>query len=189
MPSRHFGDRHLHLLIVSQRDRVVVFHTDKEDGIAVMIDAIRHIYDLEFPRNNHRMSLYCTASIGAVAEKYGIAGLSESVLKAASRQLVNDLDGDEEDLEEQTEHFFGFGTVSEEFHDAGAPRTKISLTKPGHFAFAVRILRQDLATIRTLPIFQKLLKEVPQLAIDLFNLEAEEKDELEEQQKKIKDLR
>jgi hypothetical protein len=163
----------------------VIFHPDKEDGIAAMIDAIKHIYGLAFPDDCYGIPLYLFASIGAVAEKYGIAGLSEAVLKAAHRQLVYKLDSEEDP--EALEGFFGLGTVGEEYHNAGAPRTKISPTNTAHYAFAVRILGQSLKVIRKIAPFQKLLKEVPQLAIDLLNLMAEENDELEGKQKKIKD--
>jgi hypothetical protein len=61
--------------------------------------------------------------------------------------------------------------------------TKFSPPNTAHFAFAVRILGQSLTTIRTKAAFQKLLREVPELAIHLLNLVAEEKSDLEGKQK------
>ena len=154
------------MLIMPQKDRVVEFRADEEDGTAVMMAAIRHNYGFDLPGT----SLYNLAWIGAVAEKYEIAGLSELALETARRALIDCL-SDEEKLKE----FLDSGDIWTD----PVPR----YTLP--FAFAVRILGRDLTAIRTKAGFQKFLTTAPKLALDLLNLVAEEKDELEETLQKM----
>jgi hypothetical protein len=104
--------------------------------------------------------------------KYEIAGLSKTVIAYAHRELADCLSDDDE-----LETFLGPAAIW----------TQAITTNAGCLAFAFRILGQNLAAIRTKAAFQKLLEEVPKLAIDLLILVAAEKDELERKQKKIED--
>ncbi|KAM0698073.1 hypothetical protein Q7P36_001537 [Cladosporium allicinum] len=154
------------VIYAHRKDRVVEFRADEEDGTAAMMAAIRHNYGFDLPGT----SLYNLAWIGAVAEKYEIAGLSELALETARRALIDCL-SDEEKLKE----FLDSGDIWTD----PVPR----YTLP--FAFVVRILGRDLTAIRTKAGFQKFLTTAPKLALDLLNLVAEEKDELEETLQKM----
>jgi len=165
------------MLSVPQEDRVVEFRADEEDGIVAMRSAIEYMYGFYTtgdPTLWSPTSLLQLSVVGAVAEKYGIAGLSELALETAHHTL-----SDCSSSEAALENYLRPGNVW----------TNVSSVKPRSFAFAVKILGQNLTTIRTKTHFQGLLREVPQLAIDLLNRVAEEKDELEGKQKKIEDLK
>ena len=165
----------LRLLTVSQEERVVKFRADEEDGTLVTMAAIKYIYDIDFLDNLSSwafVSLHLLAMVGAVAEKYDIPGLWERVLENAHDNLAECLSNDD-----QLKRFLGLAVLW----------TKVNSTNARFFAFAVRILEQNLTMIRGKAVFQKLLEEVSQLAIALLNLVAEEKSELEGKQKKIED--
>lgn len=59
---------------------------------------------------------------------------------------------------------------------------------PRSFAFAVKILGQNLTALRKHTAFQKLPEEAPKVAIEFLNLVAEEREGLEGKQNKIEDL-
>jgi hypothetical protein len=175
MPScrRATCDSLLHLLIVSQKDSGVTFRVGQEDGIAATTTAIKYMYGIEFPGTPDReRSLHALSCVGAFAETVEVAGLSGTVIAYAHRELAECLSDDD-----KLKGFLGVAAVW----------TQASTTRSGCLAFAVRILGQNLAAIRTKAVFQKLLGEVPKLAIALLNLVAEEKSELEGKQQKIED--
>jgi hypothetical protein len=154
----------------------VTFHADDDDAPFAIRAAIKYLYGFEFPGDDYPVSLTSLchyASICATAEKYEVAGLLEAVFKAAQCALVDSL-SDEAELRE----FLGTRTLW----------TKASFTYPRDFAFAVRILGHNLTALRKKADFQEVLEDVPELAVDLLNLVADEKDVLEEKQKKIEDL-
>jgi hypothetical protein len=161
---------------MSQEERVVTFHADGDDVPFAMSAAIKYMYGFEFHGDPYPMSstsLYHYASICAMAEKYEVAGLLEAALQAAQRALVDCL-SDEAELRE----FLGTSGLW----------AMASSTYPRDFVLAVRILGHNLTALRKKAAFQELLEDVPKLAIDLLNLVAEEKDELERKQKKVEDL-
>jgi hypothetical protein len=136
---------HPHLLIVSQADMVVEFQADERDGHPVMMAAISYIYGFDIPGEPTPWfitTLYYLSWLGTVAEKYEIPGLSETVLKAAHRALV---DGSRD--EAKLEQFLCYSELLAE--------STCSSKNPGHFAFAVRILGQHLTAIRTNAAFQR----------------------------------
>jgi hypothetical protein len=174
MVCRRATCKSLHLLIVLQKNRVVTIRVDQEDSTAATTTAIKYMYGIQFPGTAYLWrSLWTLCCIGAVAEKYEIAGLSEMVFRRAHRTLAHCLSSHDDKLE----YFLGPAAVW----------TQVSSTSAGSFAFAVRILGQKLTTVREKAPFQKLLREAPQLAIDLLNLVVEEKSELESKQKETED--
>jgi hypothetical protein len=132
-----------------------------------MYIAVKYIYGFDFPWRWGSGSLFNLSRVVRVAEKYEIAGLSETVFEAARRRLA-DCVSDEATLEE-------FLEPADMWNDP-------IITNIPWFAVAVKILGQNLTAIRKQAVFQKLLEQVPKLALDLLNLVAEEKenDELEE---------
>jgi hypothetical protein len=59
----------LRLLIVPQKDRVVTFRSDQEDGILAVVAAIKYMYGIEFPGTLDRpRSLYALSCVGKLAE-------------------------------------------------------------------------------------------------------------------------
>jgi hypothetical protein len=132
-----------------------------------MYIAVKYIYGFDFPWRWGSGSLLNLSRVVRVAEKYEIAGLSETVFEAARRRLA-DCVSDEAKLEE--------------FLEPANMWNDLIITNIPWFAVAIKILGQNLTAIRKQAVFQKLLEQVPKLALDLLSLVAEEKenDELEE---------
>jgi hypothetical protein len=117
--------------------------------------AIRHMYGFDFPGEDGHLEDF--AEVGAIAEKYEIAGLPELVLPSDSRALDDCMS-----VAAKLEGFLKLGRLSNMF----------SGDDP-EFDYAVKIILDNIAKLRKHEAFQELLNKEHGLAVAILNLSVE----------------
>jgi hypothetical protein len=160
-----------HLLNLTQGEPATHLRLDNRVGneIETVEIGIKHIYGIKVLDEGSPScpkSLGALARIGIFAEQYKIAGLLEAVFEATTCSLMDCLsDGGKLDLLFRC-HVRSFHQSTK---DAGA-----------FFRFATKIFGDNIDKLYNMAVFQRLLVEIPRLALDILNYVAEK-------QSKVKD--
>ena len=142
--------------------RVLNLHLDDTVGPKAIETAIKYMYGiiiLDEGNPSCPKSLGALARIGIFAEQYKIAGLPEAVFEATTRSLIDCLSD-----EGKLDVLFCYHVRS--FHQSTRDTSAF-------FRFTTRLFGENIEKLYNMAVFQRLLVEIPRLALDILNHVAE----------------